>query len=46
LPPICAAKWIGKSPSRAFNGVTVAPIGGHELAFVIGAPQIVRSTGQ
>src|SRR6267143_6399237 len=26
LPPICAATWIGKSPSRAFNGVTVAPI--------------------
>src|SRR2546427_11459781 len=23
---ICAATWIGKSPSRAFNGVTVAPI--------------------
>src|SRR6267378_3020630 len=46
LPPICAATWIGKSPSRAFNGVTVAPIGKHELAFVIGAPQIVRSTGQ
>src|SRR5882724_12205511 len=26
LPPICAATWIGKSTSRAFNGVTVAPI--------------------
>ena len=26
MPPICAATWIGKSPSRAFNGVTVAPI--------------------